>query len=30
VAAPVYTMLRIIAKEFLQGFDVIRSITRGV
>jgi len=30
VAAPVYTMLRIIAKEFFQGFDVIRSITRGV
>lgn len=30
VAAPVYTMLKIIAKEFLQGFDVIRSITRGV
>jgi predicted PurR-regulated permease PerM len=30
VAAPVYTMLRIIAKEFLQGFEVIRSITRGV
>jgi predicted PurR-regulated permease PerM len=30
VAAPVYTMLRIIAKEFLQGFDVVRSITRRV
>ena len=30
LAAPVYTMLRIIAKEFFQGFDVIRSITRKV
>lgn len=30
VAAPLYTMLKIIAKEFLQGFDVVRSITRGV
>lgn len=28
LAAPAYTMLRIIAKEFLQGFEVVDSITR--
>ena len=30
VAAPVYTMLRIVAKEFLKGFDLVDSITRNV
>lgn len=28
VAAPLYTMLRIIAKELLQGFEVVQNITR--
>ena len=28
LAAPAYTMLRIMAKEFLQGFEVVESITR--
>lgn len=30
VAAPVYTMLRIVAKEFFKGFDIVDSITRNV
>jgi predicted PurR-regulated permease PerM len=28
LAAPVYTVLRIIAGEFLQRFDLIRAATR--
>lgn len=28
VAAPLYTMLRIIAKELLQGFELVQNITR--
>lgn len=30
LAAPVYTVIRIIAKEFLSGFEIVQGITRNI
>jgi predicted PurR-regulated permease PerM len=30
LAAPVYTVIRIIAKEFLSGFEIVQSVTKNI